>query len=203
MDINWTSALEFEPSRRLRGYVATDFGIDTRGVARIRLFMRAPLRVMHVQEPEPRGSDLQRVTVTLDGELLAALDALARSRGYGSRSEALRDIVRDSLNRQGAEATSRPSYGALSYVYDHETRDLARRLVQTQHDHHDLTIASLHVHLDHARCLEMAVLRGPAGDLRNLADEMTNQRGVRFGHLHLIPDERERPHNHQDEFDRS
>ena len=145
---------------------------------------------------------MQRVTVTLDDELLAALDALAEARGYGSRSEAVRDIVRDTLNRQEAEASSRPSYGTLSYVYDHETRDLARRLTHSQHSHHDLTVASLHVHLDHHECLEVAVLRGPSDELRRLADEMTNQRGVRFGQLHLIPDETGRPHHHDHATDR-
>ena len=145
---------------------------------------------------------MQRVTVTLDDDLLAALDALAEGRGYGSRSEALRDIVRDGLNRRSADTASRPSFGTLSYVYDHETRDLARRLAHAQHDRHDLTVASLHVHLDHAQCLEVAVLRGPSGDLRRLADEMTNQRGVRFGQLHLIPDEAHEPHEHAREADR-
>ena len=142
---------------------------------------------------------MQRITVTLDDELLASLDALAEARGYASRSEALRDLVRDTLNRQDAQGTSRPSYGTLSYVYDHETRDLARRLTHAQHDRHDLTVASLHVHLDEARCLEVAVLRGSSDDLRRLADAMTNQRGVRFGQLHLIPDEPGKPHRHRDD----
>lgn len=131
---------------------------------------------------------MQRVTVTLDEDLVAALDGLAEARGYQSRSEALRDIVRDGLRRQDEATRSGPSWGTLSYVYDHETRDLARRLTHTQHHHHDLTVASLHVHVDHEQCLEVAVLRGNSAELRRLADTMTNQRGVRFGQLHLIPD---------------
>jgi CopG family nickel-responsive transcriptional regulator len=132
---------------------------------------------------------VQRVTVTLDEELVAALDAFAETRGVGSRSEALRDLVRDGLKRQALESAPQPSYATLSYVYDHGTRDLARRLTQSQHDHHDLTIASLHVHLDHARCLEVAVLRGSSDRVRRLADDMIGQRGVRYGQLALIPDE--------------
>ncbi len=145
---------------------------------------------------------MQRVTVTLDDDLLGSVDALATSRGYGSRSEALRDILRDALAREAMQAGSAPSYGALTYVYDHETRDLARRLAHAQHRHHELTIASLHVHLDSAECLEVAILRGPSDDLRALADEMVSQRGVRFGRLHLVPDrggdqhEHEHPHRH-------
>ena len=75
----------------------------------------------------------------------------------------------------------------LAYVYDHETRDLGRRLNQAQHKHHDLQVATLHVHLDHDSCLEVAVLRGPAKAVRALADDTVSQRGVRHGQLHLVP----------------
>ena len=131
---------------------------------------------------------MQRVTVTLEDDLLLALDALTRDRGWASRSEALRDLVRDALSVTAAAEPAAPSYGVLSYVYDHEVRDLARRLTHEQHEHHDLTIASLHVHLDHEACLETAVLRGAAGELRGLADRMVSRRGVKHGRLHLVPD---------------
>ncbi len=122
-------------------------------------------------------------------------DQLSSTAAHGS--EALRDIVRNALGREATAEAATPSYATLSYVYDHETRDLARRLTHAQHTHHDLSIASLHVHLDPERCLEVSVLRGPAGDLRALADGMTNQRGVAFGHLHLIPDTaRDHGHGH-------
>lgn len=130
---------------------------------------------------------MQRVTVTLDDDLLASLDARAAARGYGSRSEALRDLVRDALGREATAAAGSPGFATLSYVYEHEVRDLARRLTHRQHEHHDLTVASMHVHLDHETCLEVAILKGASDELRALADAMTSQRGVRFGHLHLIP----------------
>ena len=93
----------------------------------------------------------------------------------------------------------------LAYVYDHETRDLGRRLNQAQHKHHDLQVATLHVHLDHDSCLEVAVLRGPAKAVRALADDTVSQRGVRHGQLHLVPAERAHgrhshgggPHEHE------
>jgi CopG family nickel-responsive transcriptional regulator len=75
----------------------------------------------------------------------------------------------------------------LAYVYDHETRELSQRLTRSQHRHHDLQVATLHVHLDHDSCLEVSVLRGPVKAVRTLADETVSQRGVRHGHLHLVP----------------
>src|SRR4051794_14886002 len=103
---------------------------------------------------------MQRVTITIDDDLLEALDRLVDRREYTNRSEAFRDILREMTDRQEAADPKVPCIATLSYVFDHGTRNLASRLTQTQHDHHDLTIASMHVHLDHESCLEISVLRG-------------------------------------------
>jgi CopG family nickel-responsive transcriptional regulator len=146
---------------------------------------------------------MQRISMTIDDDLLATLDALMARRGYGSRSEAVRDIVRDAIGRERrTQAPDTQCVGTLTYVYEHEKRELARRLTDSQHHRHDLTIATLHVHLDHDSCLEVAVLRGALGEVQSLADEMTTQRGVSFGHLHIVPaeidagDHHHGPHGH-------
>ena len=135
---------------------------------------------------------MQRITLTVDDDLVLALDRHMKKHRYGSRSEALRDILRDAQAKDGL-ATSQTGGGyciaTLAYVYDHETRALGRRLIQAQHQHHDLQVATLHVHLDHEACLEVSVLRGPTKEIRALADKTTSQRGVRHGHLHLVPAE--------------
>lgn len=140
---------------------------------------------------------MQRITVTIDDELLETVDRFVEQRGFDSRSEAMREMVRAFVRQQAPEADGAPCVAALSCVYDHSTRDLARRMTDTMHDHHDLTIASLHVHLDHESCLEVSVLRGPASAVRGLADELTGQRGVRHANLHLVPaDILVEPHGH-------
>jgi CopG family nickel-responsive transcriptional regulator len=139
---------------------------------------------------------VQRVTITIDDDLLVDLDALIADRGYQSRSEAVRDIVRESLSGSRRSDAHEHVVAALSYVYDHHKRELAKRLTESQHEHHDLTIASLHVHLDDQQCLEVAVLKGHRTELEELADEITSQRGVRYGRLHVIPAEIEDDHTH-------
>jgi CopG family nickel-responsive transcriptional regulator len=131
---------------------------------------------------------MQRITLSVDDELVAALDRHMKARRYASRSEALRDILRQHQARESLQ----PAHGGscvatLAYVYDHETRDLGRRLTRAQHHHHDLQVATLHVHLDHDSCLEVSVLRGPVKAVRSLADDTVSQRGVRHGELHVIP----------------
>jgi CopG family nickel-responsive transcriptional regulator len=131
---------------------------------------------------------MRRITISIDDELLATLERLGERRGYANRSEALRDLVRDAIGRERSEGDERaPCLATLTYVYEHEKRDLARRLTHAQHDHHDLSLATLHIHLDQQNCLEVAVLRGTVDSVRAFADAITTQRGVHYGRLHVLP----------------
>lgn len=120
-----------------------------------------------------------RFGVSLDEDLLSRFDALCRQRGCPSRSEALRDVIRDVLVQDSLQADETEAAGVLTLLYDHHLPDLSRKLTSRQHDHHDAIVATLHVHLDHHHCLEALVLRGPAGDLKALADQLRSIRGVR------------------------
>jgi CopG family nickel-responsive transcriptional regulator len=130
---------------------------------------------------------MQRITITIDEDLLATIDSIMERRGYASRSEAVRDMVRDAAAREPALPDTSACVAALGYVYDHETRALAQRLTRTAHDHHDLAVANLHVHLDHESCMEISILKGTVSAVRELADALTAQRGVRHANLHLVP----------------
>ncbi|HEY4252543.1 MAG TPA: nickel-responsive transcriptional regulator NikR [Roseomonas sp.] len=129
---------------------------------------------------------MKRITITIDEDLLEAVDALVLRKGYAGRSEAVRDLVRDAARRD-TMAEGAPCIATLSYVYDHAVRGLAQRLALAQHQHHDLGVANLQVHLDHESRLEVAVLRGPSGAVRRFADLVTSQRGVRHHALHSVP----------------
>ena len=133
---------------------------------------------------------MQRVTVTLDDDLMADLDRIIERRGYQNRSEAIRDLARAGIQQATEDAgEGRDCVSALVFVYDHATRDLAKRLVQTSHDRHDLTQATLHVHLDHEHCMEVTVLKGRTADVRRFADGVIAERGVRYGRVVMVPAE--------------
>lgn len=135
---------------------------------------------------------MERITISLEEELAQEFDALIRTRGYANRSEAVRDLLRREIEAQRlARAEAGNCVAALSYVYDHHERRLADRLTDMQHHAHDLVISSLHVHLDHDNCLEAVVLRGPTDTVREFADRISAERGVRHGALNLVPVEME------------
>jgi len=101
---------------------------------------------------------MQRVTVTLDDELVAELERYMKGRGYNNRSEAIRDLARTGMQQARSETSDNGDcIAALVYVYDHTVRELANRLAEAHHHHHDLSVAAMQVHLDHASCMEVAL----------------------------------------------
>lgn len=140
---------------------------------------------------------MERFTVSLEGELLVEFDRFIERKGYQNRSEAVRDLLRQQLRAESlAKEGGGECVAALSYVYNHHERDLARRVVEAQHQSHDLVRATLHVHLDHENCLEVAVLQGATAAVRRFADALTAETGVRHGHLSAVPIEETATHRH-------
>jgi len=126
-----------------------------------------------------------RFGVSLDLDLLTRFDSLCAQKSYQTRSEAIRDLLRNALVQQQWEDEELETVGVLSLVYDHHHSDLSGKLTQIQHEALDLIITSLHVHLDHHNCLEVLVLRGPGKDIRHMAQKLTSTRGVKHGSLNL------------------
>jgi CopG family nickel-responsive transcriptional regulator len=133
---------------------------------------------------------MQRITITLDDDLMEELDAMIAERGYQSRSEAIRDFTRAGMQQVAHEkGNADECVAALVYVYDHAARDLSRRLVENYHGHRDLSLATLHVHLDDDNCMEVTALRGPGTEVQHFADHIIAERGVRYGRVVMIPRE--------------
>jgi CopG family nickel-responsive transcriptional regulator len=140
---------------------------------------------------------MQRFTISLEDRLAREFDAVIRRRGYGNRSEAVRDMLRGSIEKSRVARGEAPyAVGCLSYVYNHHERDLAERLMGLQHEHHDLAVSTMHVHLDHEHCLETVMLKGPVQAVRKLANAIAAERGVRHGQLNLVMVEVDRGHTH-------
>lgn len=137
---------------------------------------------------------MERFTISIDDQLAHEFDALIERRGYSNRSEAVRDILRAHLDKLREESVADANCVAnLSYVYNHHERDLAERLTVLQHDHHDLTISTMHAHLDHDHCIESVLLKGRSRDVRGFADAISAERGVRHGQLNLVTVEIDHP----------
>ncbi|MBU2574248.1 MAG: nickel-responsive transcriptional regulator NikR [Elusimicrobia bacterium] len=121
---------------------------------------------------------LTRFGVSLEGGLLRKFDAFIGAAGYSNRSKAIADLickefVADVFKKGGRVA------GAVTMVYDHHRREVVSRLPDIQHDHGGIIISAQHVHLDHDNCLEIIAVKGPAAEVKELADSLKSVKGVK------------------------
>jgi CopG family transcriptional regulator, nickel-responsive regulator len=131
-------------------------------------------------------AELTRVSISLETALLEAFDRINAARGYTTRSEAVRDLIRERLIREeasGPHGDDAESVAVVTLVYDHHARELATRLIDKQHHHHEIVVSTMHVHLGERHCLEVSVLRGPAAVVRHLGEELTSVKGVLHGDI--------------------
>jgi len=129
---------------------------------------------------------VERIGVSLDRNLLEEFDDLIASQGYESRSEAIRDLVRQRLSSESLSDPKAEAVAAVCLVYDHQATMVPQKLIDLQHSHLLQAISSLHVHLDPHDCLEVIVLRGPVGQINKVAESLLSMKGVKLGKINLV-----------------
>jgi CopG family nickel-responsive transcriptional regulator len=141
---------------------------------------------------------MRRITISVDESLAKQFDDLIERHGYQNRSEAFRDLVRERLEQERKTMhETRFCVATVNYIYNHHERELASRLVTLQHDHHDLCVSTMHVHLDHENCLETTILRGTFKAVSAFANSLVAQSSVRHGNIHIVPVEMDVPSRKQ------
>ncbi len=128
-------------------------------------------------------SEIARFSVSLEDDLLSQFDRYCEQQKFATRSEAVRQLIRDTLTAEAWQADSSEVAGTLTLVYDHHRTQLGDRMTKLQHDHTDLVVSTLHTHLSHDLCLEVIVLKGSAAELRNIAAQLRGMKGIYKGEL--------------------
>lgn len=132
---------------------------------------------------------VERVGVSLDKKLLSMFDKLIIEQGYQSRSEAIRDLIRQQLSDERLSNPKTEAVAAVCLVYDHHATKLMEKLTGLQHSHLLQTISSMHIHLDAHDCMEVIVLRGRVGQINKVAQNIISQKGVKLGRINLVATE--------------
>lgn len=131
-------------------------------------------------------SELVRFGVSIDQDLLENYDRLITERGYATRSEALRDLIREALIQQKIETQSEVhALGSLTLVYDHHARNLVQEMGAIQHDFHDNILSVMHLHVSHDDCMEIVALRGVVSEIVELSNRLLSLKGIKNGKLFL------------------
>jgi len=125
---------------------------------------------------------LKRFGVSLEEELLEALDIFVEENKFPNRSQAIRFLVEKNIAEKKWKCNNKVA-GAIVLFYDHHKRDISNKATSVQHDHHELVLSSQHVHLNHDNCLETIIVKGKANQLTELADQLIGLKGVKHGKL--------------------
>lgn len=131
-------------------------------------------------------AELERIGISLDKDLLSEFDTLIARQGYQSRSEAVRDLVRQQLSQERLGDPKTQAVAAVFLVYDHHATNLSEKLISIQHSHLLHAISSLHVHLDEHDCLEIIVLRGQVGEINRVGENILSMKGVKLGRVNMV-----------------
>ncbi|NJE42635.1 nickel-responsive transcriptional regulator NikR [Thermococcus sp. GR6] len=134
---------------------------------------------------------ITRFGVSVPDELLEKFDRIIEEKGYVNRSEAIRDLMRDFIVRHEWEEGDREVAGTITIVYNHDEADVVKELLELQHDYVDEIVSSLHVHMDEHNCLEVVVVKGNAGKIKEIAERLISLKGVKHGKLVMTTTGRE------------
>lgn len=127
--------------------------------------------------------ELVRFGVSISAGLLESFDRIIEKKGYSSRSEAIRDLIRNQLVKMEWESEDEEVAGTITLVYDHHVRGLSNQLLEVQHNYHDLILSTMHLHLDHHNCLEVLAVQGATKKIREIAERLISIKGVKHGQL--------------------
>jgi CopG family nickel-responsive transcriptional regulator len=128
---------------------------------------------------------ITRFGVSIEESLLKNYDRLISRKGYQNRSEAIRDLIRESLVQEEWEEGKKETVGTIAIVYSHHTRELSQTLTEMQHRYYRSILSSLHIHLDEHNCLEVLVVKGRGADIKKISDRLIGTKGVKHGRLSL------------------
>lgn len=127
-------------------------------------------------------SDLTRISVSLEKDLLRRFDRQVARLGYPTRSESIKALMRRSLVEQewtGNQVVA----GAVTVVYDHHRRGVVGKVTDVQHQFGAVIVSTQHVHLDHDHCLEIVVVKGRAASIQKLVAALRSVKGVKHNSL--------------------
>ncbi|MBA3044584.1 MAG: nickel-responsive transcriptional regulator NikR [Candidatus Thermoplasmatota archaeon] len=128
-------------------------------------------------------NEITRFGVSLPTDLLESFDTQIDKMGYGNRSKAIADLIRNSMIDDAWDTGQGEVVGIVTMVYDHHTSDTVNKLLTLQHDSHVTIYSTMHIHLDHDNCLEILAIRGSPAEVRKFSDATKSVRGVKHSGL--------------------
>lgn len=152
-------------------------------------------------------AEIVRFSVSLESDLLERFDSFCTEGKFATRSEAIRQLLREKLTQDAWQGQKGDVAASLTLVFDHHRSHLTEKMIEIQHQHGDCVVSSMHVHLTHDLCMELIALRGPAKELQDLASKLSGLKGIHqsqlvianadgIAHRHSHSHSHSHPHTH-------
>lgn len=130
-------------------------------------------------------SKIHRFSISIEKDLLDKFDRLIRKKNYANRSDAFRDLIRQELVKRQWQQNISDIAGAIILLYNHQKRELMKKLAHIQHHFQKIIISTQHIHLDHSNCLEIIVVKGRPYQAHKLASSLKSVKGVKHTSLSI------------------
>lgn len=125
-----------------------------------------------------KDEKVARFTVSIEQNLLDFIDNHSAQKGYNSRSEFIRDLVREKIVEEKWDSDAE-GFGVLTVIYDHHHRELTEKMIELQHTNSLNVVCNLHVHINHHDCLETILLKGVPSEIERISSEIGALKGVK------------------------
>lgn len=123
--------------------------------------------------------NVTRIGVSLPKNLLDEFDSIIKTRGYSSRSEAIRDAIRNYIMEyKWLEKEEGEIVGVVYIVYDHTVKGVSDAIIDIQHEFLDVITTTMHIHLSKDYCLEIILVKGDMKRIKALVDRAMAIKGV-------------------------
>jgi len=133
------------------------------------------------------NDELSRMGVSLPKNLLDKFDEIINYRGYSSRSEGIRDALRQYIMYyKWMSDVKGERQGVITLVYDRRHRNVFTALTDIQHEFMRTIQTSLYSQISPDKCLEVVLVRGDGSELKSLAEHLMSQKGIELVKLTTI-----------------
>ncbi|HTY91985.1 MAG TPA: nickel-responsive transcriptional regulator NikR [Methanocella sp.] len=134
--------------------------------------------------------DLMRIGISVPEQLMGRFDAIIGSLGYSSRSEGIRDAIRNYIRyEEWMSEVHGERIGIISFVYGEDHRAMVSGLVRVKHEYAGLTLTTVHKYLDTDNCMDVIVVRGEGDSIKRFVDKLMSLKGVKHVRLTTISPE--------------
>jgi CopG family transcriptional regulator, nickel-responsive regulator len=130
---------------------------------------------------------IKRFSVTIPDSLYQKFDSCISHKDYSSRSESIRDLIRDYLFEDNISKNNIKTIGSITIVYNHSESNILNKIIKFEHHFHEQIITSMHIHLDTDNCLEVIIIKGQSETIKEFTSKLSSIKGVKYAKYVLTP----------------